>query len=38
MSSAFPRQPEEDDVRTELFKVPPVEWNRLPHYQVGSHG
>jgi len=30
---AFENMPDEDDVRTALFKIPPVEWNRLPHFQ-----
>ena len=36
LPGAFEDPPDEDDVRTALFKVPPVEWNRLPHFQVGS--
>merc|ERR1719502_2253292 len=30
---AFDHPPDETDVRTALFANPPVEWNRLPHFQ-----
>jgi len=33
LPGALERPPAEDDVRTALFKTPPVEWNRLPHFQ-----
>jgi hypothetical protein len=35
LQGAFEFPPDEDDVRYALFKIPPVEWNRLPHFQVG---
>jgi len=33
LPGAFECAPDEDDVRTALFTTPPVEWNRLPHFQ-----
>jgi len=33
LPGAFDYPPNEDDIRAALFKTPPVEWNRLPHYQ-----
>jgi len=33
LADAFEHPPDEDDVRTALFKTPPIEWNRLPHLQ-----
>jgi hypothetical protein len=34
LPGAFEYPPHENDVRTALFEIPPVEWNRLPHFQV----
>jgi len=31
--AAFDHAPDEADVRASLFATPPVEWNRLPHFQ-----
>ena len=33
LPAAFDHAPDEDEVRAALFAVPPVEWNRLPHFQ-----
>ena len=33
LPAAFDHAPDETEVRTALFKTPPVEWNRLPHFQ-----
>jgi len=33
LPAAFDRSPDENNVRSKLFKTPPVEWNRLPHFQ-----
>ena len=33
LPSAFDHAPDADDVRAALFAIPPVEWNRLPHFQ-----
>jgi hypothetical protein len=38
LPGALAHPPNEEDVHAALFKVPPVEWNRLPHFQVGSCG
>ena len=31
--AAFDHAPDEVEVRNALFAIPPVEWNRLPHFQ-----
>ena len=33
LSAAFDHAPDEIEVRAALFATPPVEWNRLPHFQ-----
>jgi hypothetical protein len=33
LPNAFAHAPDEADVRAALFAIPPVEWNRLPHFQ-----
>jgi len=33
LPNAFDHAPDEVDVRAALFATPPVEWNRLPHFQ-----
>ena len=33
LPAAFDHAPDEAEVRAALFKMPPVEWNRLPHFQ-----
>ena len=33
LPQAFDHAPNEADVRAALFAIPPVEWNRLPHFQ-----
>jgi len=33
LPAAFDHAPDEAEVRTALFANPPVEWNRLPHFQ-----
>ena len=33
LAAAFDHAPDEADVRAALFAMPPVEWNRLPHFQ-----
>ena len=33
LPNAFDHAPDEHDVRAALFATPPVEWNRLPHFQ-----
>jgi len=33
LPAAFDHAPDEADVRAALFATPPVEWNRLPHFQ-----
>ena len=34
LPTAFDHAPDEAEVRTSLFTIAPVEWNRLPHFQV----
>ena len=34
LPAAFDHAPDEVEVRAALFHTPPVEWNRLPHFQV----
>ena len=33
LPAAFDHAPDEVEVRAALFAIPPVEWNRLPHFQ-----
>ena len=33
LAAAFDHAPDEVEVRAALFATPPVEWNRLPHFQ-----
>merc|ERR1719424_90868 len=33
LPAAFDHAPDDVEVRTALFATPPVEWNRLPHFQ-----
>ena len=33
LPAAFDHAPDEVEVREALFATPPVEWNRLPHFQ-----
>jgi hypothetical protein len=35
LPGAFDGTPDEEDIRYALFNRAPVEWNRLPHFQVG---
>ena len=34
LPAAFDHAPDEAEVRAALFEIAPVEWNRLPHFQV----
>jgi hypothetical protein len=38
LPGACDHAPDENNIRAALFKTPPVEWNRLPHFQVGLFG
>jgi len=33
LTAAYDHPPDEAEVRKDLFATPPVEWNRLPHFQ-----
>ena len=36
LPGAFDHAPDAIEVRAALFTIAPVEWNRLPHFQVAS--